>query len=73
MHEVELFVLHEAFERRIGAGGVVRDAELHRQVVTDIEQCCQSLGLEVRGLKESSLLGPKGNREFFIYAVKTDQ
>ena len=58
---------------QVGKGGVVRDAELHRQVVTDIEQCCQSLGLEVRGLKESSLLGPKGNREFFIYAVKTDQ
>jgi len=58
---------------QVGKGGVVRDAELHRQVVADIQQCCQSLGLEVRGLKESSLLGPKGNREFFIYAVKTGQ
>jgi len=58
---------------QVGKGGVVRDAELHRQAVTDIEQCCQSLNLEVRGLKESSLLGPKGNREFFICAVKTDQ
>jgi len=42
-------------------------------VVTKIERFCQSEGMRVRGVKESSLLGPKGNREFFIYAVKSDQ
>ena len=58
---------------QVGNGGVVRDSKLHRQVVTKIEQLCQSQGMEVRGVKESSLLGPKGNREFFIYALKSDQ
>lgn len=58
---------------QVGKGGVVRDPELHRQVVREIEQFCQNQGMEVRGVKESSLLGPKGNREFFIYAVKSDQ
>jgi 23S rRNA (cytidine1920-2'-O)/16S rRNA (cytidine1409-2'-O)-methyltransferase len=58
---------------QVGKGGVVRDSKLHRQVVTKIEQFCQSEGMEVRGVKESSLLGPKGNHEFFIYAVKSDQ
>jgi 23S rRNA (cytidine1920-2'-O)/16S rRNA (cytidine1409-2'-O)-methyltransferase len=51
----------------------VRDLELHRQVVRKIEQFCQGQGMEVRGVKESSLLGPKGNREFFIFAVKFER
>ncbi|MCG6919101.1 MAG: TlyA family RNA methyltransferase [Deltaproteobacteria bacterium] len=55
----------------VGKGGVVRDSELHRQVVKEMEEFCESQGMEVRGVKESSLLGPKGNREFFIYAVKS--
>jgi 23S rRNA (cytidine1920-2'-O)/16S rRNA (cytidine1409-2'-O)-methyltransferase len=57
---------------QVGKGGVVRDRELHGQVVRKIEQFCQSQGMEVRGVKESSLLGPKGNREFFIFAVKSE-
>ena len=56
---------------QVGKGGVVRDSQLHRQVVREIEEFCKSKGMEVRGVKESSLLGPKGNREFFIYAVKS--
>ncbi|MFA9434270.1 MAG: hypothetical protein ACERKR_06290, partial [Deltaproteobacteria bacterium] len=44
---------------------------LHRQVVGELEDFCRSQGLEVGGVAESSLLGPKGNREFFIYAVKS--
>ncbi len=58
---------------QVGKGGVVRDLELHRQVVRKIEQFCQGQGMEVRGVKESSLLGPKGNREFFIFAVKSER
>lgn len=58
---------------QVGKGGVVRDPELHSQVVREIKQFCQSQGMEVRGVVESSLLGPKGNREFFIYAMKSNQ
>ena len=58
---------------QVGKGGVVRDSELHRQVVRKIEQFCQDQGMEVRGVKESRLLGPKGNREFFIFAVKSER
>ena len=56
---------------QVGKGGVVRDPELHRQVVAKIERFCEGRGMEVRGVKESSLLGPKGNREFFVHAVKS--
>ena len=56
---------------QVGKGGVVRDPELHRQVVDDLVAFCRNQGLEVEGVVESSLLGPKGNREFFISAVKS--
>jgi 23S rRNA (cytidine1920-2'-O)/16S rRNA (cytidine1409-2'-O)-methyltransferase len=55
---------------QVGKGGVVRDPKLHRQVVGDLEAFCRDQGMEVEGVVESNLLGPKGNREFFISAVK---
>ena len=63
----------EVGRNQVGKGGVVRDPMLHRQVVGELEDFCRSQGLEVGGVAESSLLGPKGNREFFIYAVKSRQ
>ncbi|MGE5310170.1 MAG: TlyA family RNA methyltransferase [Nitrospirota bacterium] len=56
---------------RVGKGGVVRQPELHRQVVSQVERFCRDQALAVRGVVESSILGPKGNREFFILAVKS--
>ena len=55
---------------RVGKGGVVRQPELHRQVVSQVERFCRDQALAVGGVVESPLLGPKGNREFFILAVK---
>ena len=63
----------EVGRNQVGKGGVVRDPMLHRQVVEELEDFCRRQGLEVEGVSESSLLGPKGNREFFIYAVKSQQ
>jgi 23S rRNA (cytidine1920-2'-O)/16S rRNA (cytidine1409-2'-O)-methyltransferase len=55
---------------QVGKGGVVRDAKVQSQVVTDMEAFCIAQGLKIEGVVESRLLGPKGNREFFISAVK---
>jgi 23S rRNA (cytidine1920-2'-O)/16S rRNA (cytidine1409-2'-O)-methyltransferase len=55
---------------QVGKGGVVRDPELHEQVINDLVGFCRTQGLDVKGVAESSLLGPKGNREFFISTVK---
>jgi 23S rRNA (cytidine1920-2'-O)/16S rRNA (cytidine1409-2'-O)-methyltransferase len=55
----------------VGKGGVVRDPELHQQVVARLECFCRDQGLAVEGVTESSLLGPKGNREFFLSAMKS--
>lgn len=49
--------------------GVIRDKELHDKVVARIIKISISLGYVVKGTVLSPLVGPKGNREFFIHLV----
>lgn len=60
----------EVGKGEVGKGGVVRDAKLHQKVVDRISQFCRQLGLDVGKVIESPLLGPKGNKEFFIHLRK---
>lgn len=46
--------------------GVVRNQQVHKEVLEDILNFMKSLSLPIIGLIESPLLGPKGNREFFV-------
>jgi len=62
----------EVGKGEVGKGGVVRDATLHQKVIHRISEFCRRLGLSVLGVIESPLLGPKGNKEFFIYLRKED-
>jgi 23S rRNA (cytidine1920-2'-O)/16S rRNA (cytidine1409-2'-O)-methyltransferase len=61
----------EVGKGEVGKGGVVKDAALHQKVIDRISGYCDSLRLRVLGVIESPLLGPKGNKEFFIY-LKTE-
>lgn len=56
----------EVGKGEVGKGGVVKDPVLHQKVIERISRFSQGLGLEVLGVIESLLLGPKGNKEFFI-------
>jgi 23S rRNA (cytidine1920-2'-O)/16S rRNA (cytidine1409-2'-O)-methyltransferase len=60
----------EAGRREVGKGGVVRDGRIHTRVVWRACAMCEECGLEIRGIMESPLIGPAGNREFFIHARK---
>lgn len=51
---------------QVGKGGVVRDRRLHRMVIDDLSEFFTARGLVCDALMESPLLGPRGNREFFI-------
>lgn len=53
---------------RVGSGGVVRDPEAHRDAIIRVAQAMTAEGAIIRGVAPSHLRGPKGNREFFIYA-----
>jgi 23S rRNA (cytidine1920-2'-O)/16S rRNA (cytidine1409-2'-O)-methyltransferase len=58
----------EAGKKDVARGdGVIRDPEIHQQVLLDVLGFAQSKGLQARGLIRSPLLGPKGNTEFLVW------
>ncbi|MBM4263415.1 MAG: TlyA family RNA methyltransferase [Deltaproteobacteria bacterium] len=59
----------EVGKGKVGKGGVVRAAAEHERVIEEIREAAQAAGFQVRGLVESPLLGPKGNREFLLQLV----
>ena len=55
----------EAGRKVVSKGkGVVRDPEVHKQVLEDVLGFAQKEGYGVSGLVRSPLMGPKGNTEF---------
>ncbi|MEL3890077.1 TlyA family RNA methyltransferase [Ferrovibrio sp. MS7] len=61
----------EVGRERVGKGGVVRDAALHDEVCARIRAWFEGLaGWRVLGLEPSPILGPEGNREFLIAAMR---
>lgn len=57
----------EVGKERVGPGGVVRDPALWAEAVTDVAACGAQLGFGVAGVTRSSLPGPAGNVEFFLW------
>jgi 23S rRNA (cytidine1920-2'-O)/16S rRNA (cytidine1409-2'-O)-methyltransferase len=60
----------EAGRDEVGRDGVVRDPLVHATVIGRVAWSCVSRGLRVRGVTASPLLGPAGNREFFLLLQK---
>jgi 23S rRNA (cytidine1920-2'-O)/16S rRNA (cytidine1409-2'-O)-methyltransferase len=56
----------------VGKGGVVRDPELHRQVLRRVVDAALGWGATTVGVVDSGLPGPKGNREFFLHLIDRD-
>ncbi len=54
---------------KIGKGGVVRNPDLHQEVIADILAFIESIGLSSQGVTDSPIFGPKGNKEFLIHMV----
>jgi len=58
----------EAGKKDVSRGdGVIRDPEIHRQVLNDVLAYAQQEGFGIHGLVKSPLLGPKGNAEFLVW------
>src|SRR6266508_67495 len=58
----------EAGKKDVSRGdGVIRDPEIHKQVLLDVLAFAQREGFQIRGLIKSPLLGPKGNAEFLAW------
>jgi 23S rRNA (cytidine1920-2'-O)/16S rRNA (cytidine1409-2'-O)-methyltransferase len=52
--------------------GVVRDDAVRRRVVREVAEALLASGGEPRGVVDSGLPGPKGNREFVLHLVQRD-
>jgi 23S rRNA (cytidine1920-2'-O)/16S rRNA (cytidine1409-2'-O)-methyltransferase len=56
----------EAGRERVGKGGVVRDPEVHTDVLIRVGDWLEAAGASVEGVCDSGHPGPKGNVEYFI-------
>jgi 23S rRNA (cytidine1920-2'-O)/16S rRNA (cytidine1409-2'-O)-methyltransferase len=57
----------EVGREKLGAGGVVRDPALRRSAVLDVAEAAYDVGLGTMGIAASSLPGPAGNVEYFLW------
>ncbi len=57
----------EVGRKDVGKGGVVKDESKRLEVIEKISKEADNMGLEVKGVIKSPLVGPKGNIEYFIY------
>lgn len=61
----------EVGKKEVSKGkGVITDPLLHQQVCDTIRDWLLSEGWQVVGITESPITGPKGNKEFLLYAKK---
>jgi len=57
----------------LGAGGVVRDPVLRKSAVMDVAMSAYDVGLGTQGVVASSLPGPAGNVEYFLWLKRGAQ
>jgi len=57
----------EVGREKLGAGGVVRDPLLRKHAVRDVADSAYDMGLGCKGVVASSLPGPAGNVEYFLW------
>jgi 23S rRNA (cytidine1920-2'-O)/16S rRNA (cytidine1409-2'-O)-methyltransferase len=64
----------EAGKKDVARGdGVIRDPEIHKQVLLDVLGFALREGFQIRGLIKSPLLGPKGNAEFLVWLGEKEE
>ena len=60
----------EAGRENVGKKGVVRDINVHKDVVKNIVEFLLSKNLNVLGISYSPIKGPEGNIEYLVYFTK---
>lgn len=63
----------EAGREKVGKKGVVRDINVHLEVVESIIEFAQSIGLYPKALDYSPVRGPEGNIEYLLYLSKNEE
>ena len=62
----------ETTKEKVGKKGVVRDPEVHKEVIEKVIDFCLKIGFSVEGLDFSPIKGPEGNIEYLLLIKKSD-
>ena len=62
----------EAGRDKVGKKGVVREPEIHEEVISKVVVYVDMIGLSVKGLTFSPIKGPEGNIEYLVYLEKKE-
>lgn len=63
----------EAGKEKVGKKGVVRDPEVHKEVIEKVIAFTKEIGFSVLGLDYSPVKGPEGNIEYLMYVGKVGE
>lgn len=63
----------EAGREKVGKKGVVRDPQVHEEVICKIAAFAELIGFEIKGLTFSPVKGPEGNIEYLLYLEKKEE
>ena len=63
----------EAGKGKVGKNGVVRDKQIHIEVIQKIYDFCLNNGFSVLDMDYSPIKGPEGNIEYLLYIEKSDE
>ena len=62
----------EAGREKVGKKGVVRDRNVHREVIRMVAAYAESIGFELKNLDFSPVKGPEGNIEYLLHLQNTE-
>lgn len=62
----------EAGREKVGKKGVVRDRNVHKEVIKMVTEFAENNGFSFKGLDFSPVKGPEGNIEYLLYIKKTE-
>ncbi len=62
----------EAGREKVGKKGVVRDIEVHKEVIRNTFAFTEEIGFSILNLDYSPIKGPEGNIEYLMHIKKTD-
>ena len=63
----------EAGKDKVGKKGVVRDANVHKEVINKVFDFTREIGFKIQGLDFSPIKGPEGNIEYLMYINKNGE
>lgn len=63
----------EAGRDKVGKNGVVREPEIHEEVIRKIVDYADSIGFAVLHLEYSPIKGPEGNIEYLVHLQKQEE